>query len=188
MSNAYYELHITVAPHDILKFSAFCREREAKPLYIELNKGVHRHQAMLAVVNHLPGDEAAVAWANAYAANVIEPHFKIDRVKLESRLVVGPNEYYEAHWKLEFPRFPEGECRLEEFLETNPNLLRSWNLFDTRIQYLSQRIYKSQDPIAASETFAASGELMKSCGLPVVKTHYERCVADNNPTLDHGWA
>ena len=28
-------------------------------------------------------------------------HFEISRIKLESRLTEGPNDYYEAHWKLD---------------------------------------------------------------------------------------
>lgn len=129
---------------------------------------------------------SAKEWARDYAA-VVEKHFSVTRTKLESRLVEGPNEYYEAHWKLDFP-FGDWECQLNDFLLDKPHLLRSLNLFDPRIHYLSQRIYGSSDSLAASRVFNASGISINFGGLPLVKVHYERCVWDSNPTLDYGWA
>jgi hypothetical protein len=181
----YFELHVTILPQRILEFAAFCKELKAKPLYIQLDQGIHKNQPMLAATTMLPDDVSAKAWAIDYG-EIVAQHFPVSRVKLESRLTEGPNEYYEAHWKLDFPH-GDSECQLAVFTENKPYLLRSYNLFDTRIQYLSQRIYGSSDPLAGNEMFNTSGVTINLSGLPLVKTHYERCVWDSNPALDYGW-
>lgn len=188
MDQHYYELHVTVLPERVLEFASFCEKNKAKPLYIQLQHGQHQDQLMLAVTNMLPDDAAGRAWANDYA-DLVAPHFGITRVKLESRLTEGPNEYYEAHWKLDCKYDTHyWSCETAKFLVDHPELLVSRNLFDTRILYLSQRIYGETDEIAASHKFNASGVAINFGGLPLVKTHYERCVYDSNPSLDAGWA
>jgi hypothetical protein len=184
----YYELHVTVVPERILEFGDFCKQTGAKPLYIQLDSGLHRHQPMLAVTKMLPDDKTARMWADDYR-KMLDGPFRVTRVKLESRLVHGPNEYYEAHWKLDLSHNEHfWDCALGDLAKKHPHLLRSHNLLNTRIHYLSQRIYGSIDPIAANETFGLSGETIKSFyGMPLVKTHYERCVWDSNPALDYGW-
>ena len=186
----YYELHVTVAPHNVLAFADYCKATGAKPLYIQLAKGLHRNQPMIAVTHMLPNDELAKNWTKGYES-WLKPHFNVQRVKLESRLTEGPNEYYEAHWKLDLGSNGTShyyQCVLNRLVEEHPQLLLSYNLLDTRIHYLSQRIYNSCDPLAASEEFAVSGEIIKNFyGLPLMKTHYERCVWDSNPALDYGW-
>jgi len=189
MDTKYYELHVTVQPDKVLEFAEFCKHTGAKPLYIQLHEGLHRNQPMLAVTNMLSNDTAARVWARDYQ-NILSTHFTVTRTKLESRLTEGPNEYYEAHWKLDFSRNEYyWECTLSNLVKLHPQLHRSHNLLNTRIHYLSQRIYCTTDPLAASEQFAASGETIKGYyDLPLVKTHYERCVWDSNPALDFGWA
>jgi hypothetical protein len=184
----YYELHVTVLPERVLEFASFCEKIKAKPLYIQLQNGNHRDQLMLATTTMLPDDSKALAWANDYA-DMLRPHFSLLRVKLESRLTQGEKCYYEAHWKLDFkydPMFWTHET--DKFLMRHPELLWSRNMFDTRIHYLSQRIYDHADPILASTQFNASGVAINFDGLPLVKTHYERCVYDDNPSIDTGWA
>lgn len=184
----YYELHVTVLPERVLEFASFCEKIKAKPLYIQLQQGQHKDQLMLAATHMLPNDEAALAWATNYR-DIVAPHFGITRVKLESRLTEGPNEYYEAHWKLDCKHDTEyWSCETDKFLVEHPELLWSRSLFDTRILYLSQRIYGETDPIAASHKFNGSGIAINFGGLPLVKTHYERCVYDSNPSLDADWA
>ncbi len=185
MDNKYYELHVTVLPEKVVEFSSFCKDSQAKPLYIQLSRGIHKNQLMLATTTMLPNDMAAKVWAMEYGRKV-DRDFRVTRIKLESRLIEGPNEYYEAHWKLDFP-FGDWERRIDKFLEDRPHLLHSANLFNPRIQYLSQRIYGSIDPLQSSRDFSASGVEINFSGLPLVKTHYERCVWDSNPALDFGW-
>lgn len=188
MEKKYYELHVTVLPEKVIDFALFCKDIQAKPLYIQLDRGLHRNQLMLAASNMMPDDLQAKAWAKDYA-RLVEQHFPVIRTKLESRLVEGPNEYYEAHWKLDFNIDPHyWECQLRKFLIDKPHLLRSQNLFSTRIHYLSERIYGSSDPLASSRQFNASGVAINFNGLPLAKVHYERCVWDSNPVLDFGWA
>jgi hypothetical protein len=188
MDTKYYELHVTVLPAQVLEFATFCASIQAKPLYIQLSSGERADQLMLAATNMLHSDEEAVAWATQYG-QMVEKHFPVLRVKLESRLTEGPNEYYEAHWKLDFKHDPHyWDCELQNFLVFRPQLLRSRNLFDTRIHYLSQRIYNSTDHLEASRVFNASGIDINFSGLPLVKTHYERAVWDSNLALDDGWA
>jgi hypothetical protein len=188
----YYELHVTVAPDKVLTFTDFCKTTGAKPLYIQLDKGLHRNQLMVAVTHMLTDDKQALGWAKTYE-NHLKPHFTVLRTKLESRLTEGPNEYYEAHWKLDFQRRQPvtayfWECTLNTLSKEQPHLLRSHNLLNTGIHYLSQRIYGVCDPLAASEEFGTAGEIIKNFyGLPLIKTHYERCVWDSNPALDYGW-
>jgi hypothetical protein len=179
----YYEIHVTIYPKQILEFADFCKQLKAKPLYIKLDSGLHRYQPMLAATTMLPDDVSAKAWAIDYG-EIVAAHFPVTRVKLESRLTEGPNEYYEAHWKFELSYCDQ---RLDAFLSLEPRFLRSLNLFNTRTHYLSQRIYGSSDPVAGSETFNAGGEAIRFGNLPLVKTHYERCVWDSNPALDYGW-
>lgn len=187
MDQKYYELHVTVLPERVLEFTKFCEVIQAKPLYIQLQHGEHKDQLMIAVNNMLPGDGEALAWAADYA-NLVKPYFNVTRVKLESRLVEGNNCYYEAHWKLDFkydPNYWTGETA--KFLFDHPEILWSRSLFDTRIHYLSQRIYNSEDFMAASTAFNTSGVAINFGGLPLVKTHYERCLFDSNPEIDAGW-
>lgn len=199
MDTKYFELHVTVRPNDVIAFATFCKEIQAKPLYIQLNQGQHPDQLMLATTNMLRNDEEAKAWAKNYG-DMVKRHFDVTRVKLESRLTEGPNEYYEAHWKLDFTHSGYGApprihaenyqywtCALLDFRLTRPQLLHSRNLFDTRIHYLSQRIYLSEDHLAASTTFNKSGIDINTHGLPLVKTHYERAIWDSNPEIDNGW-
>jgi hypothetical protein len=143
---------------------------------------------MLAQTHMLPDDDAAKAWANDYS-NMVKTHFSVVRTKLESRLTEGPNEYYEAHWKLDFAQGREyWTCATLDLVMMYPHLLRSRNLLDTRIHYLSQRIYNSMDSLAASMAFNTSGVKINFHGLPLVKVHYERCLWDSNPAFDNGWA
>jgi hypothetical protein len=188
MDKKFYELHVTVLPQKVVDFALYCKNIQAKPLYIQLDKGLHREQLMLAAQNMLLDDVSAKAWALDYE-RMVGQHFSVVRTKLESRLTEGPNEYYEAHWKLDFGIDPHYyDCKLQEFLLDKPHLLRSQNLFDPRIQYLSQRIYGSCEPLESSRKFNASGVAINFGGLQLVKTHYERCVYDSNPALDYGWA
>jgi hypothetical protein len=184
----YFELHVTVLPHGILDFARFCAYWKAKPLYIQLNQGEHPDQLMLATDAHLPDDAAAKEWALSFEKKV-GAHFGVARVKLESRLTAGPNEYYEAHWKLDYSRFPEHWApRMRDFMAGNPGFLASRSLLDTRTHYLSRRIYGSQDHLAASVEFSAAGLAIDAAGLPLTKVHYERCVFDSNASFDAGWA
>lgn len=187
MDNKYYELHVTVLPERVLEFAKFCEVIKAKPLYIQLQHGEHKDQLMIAIDHKLRDDGEALAWAHDYA-NMVKPYFSITRVKLESRLVEGRNCYYEAHWKLDFkydPSYWTGETA--KFLMDHPEILWSRNLFDTRIHYLSQRIYNSEDFMAASTAFNTSGVAINFNGLPLTKVHYERCLYDSNPEIDAGW-
>lgn len=59
-SNKYYELHVTVQPERVLDFAKFCEAIKSKPLYIQLNKGTHKDQLMLAQTNVLSGDAEAL--------------------------------------------------------------------------------------------------------------------------------
>jgi hypothetical protein len=133
-------------------------------------------------------DAAARAWADETAAKV-GANFSVARAKLESRLTEGPNEYYEAHWKLDFSHSPEyWEGELRKFLRGRPELLRSRSLLDTRVHYLTQRIYVSEDHLAASAEFNRSGVGINFGGMPLKRAHYERCLWDSNATWDAGWA
>jgi len=187
MENKYYELHVTVLPERIFEFSTYCKGPNSKALYIQLNRGLHKNQLMLATTAMLPDDATAKDWAKEFGQRISQS-FEITRVKLESRLTEGPNEYYEAHWKLDFLFGEDRENQIDEFLSDKPHLLRSLNLLNPRIHYLSQRIYNSSDPLTSSRQFNASGVAINFGGLPLVKTHYERCVWDSNPALDYGWA
>jgi len=184
----YFELHVTVLPHGILDFARFCTYWNAKPLYIQLDKGEHPDQLMLATTAMLPDDAAAKEWALSFGEKVAA-NFGVARVKLESRLTEGPNEYYEAHWKLDYKHSPEywGPI-VRTFASDRPELLHSRSLLDTRTHYLSQRIYGSEDSLAASHEFNRSGVAINFGGLPLAKAHYERCVFDSNASFDAGWA
>jgi hypothetical protein len=183
MDNQYYELHVTVAPERIPQFIETCSTINAKPIYIKLDKGESVYQLMLAATAMLPDDAAALLWAQTLG-ETLAAQFKVTRVKLESRLTKGPNEYYEAHWKLE----EVNESAMGQFLQTHPGFLRSMNLFNPKVEYLSARIYGGDDPVEASQSFNLRSVALDSSGLPLKKTHYERCVWDSNPSIDNGWA
>jgi len=187
MDNKYYELHVTVQPDDVLAFLAFCAKVKTKPLYIQLNQGTHQDQLMLAQTHMLQDDKIAKGWADDYT-NTMKRGFNVLRTKLESRLTEGPNEYYEAHWKFDFGKNPNyWACAVLDLRVRHPHLLHSRNLLDTRIHYLSQRIYNLADPVAANAIFNKSGETIATHGLPIQKVHYERVVLDSNPKIDNGW-
>lgn len=183
MDNKYYELHVTVAPERVPQFIETCAAINAKPLYIKLDKGACEYQLMLATTAMLPDDETALFWAKSCGDKLAEK-FTVKRVKLESRLTDGPNEYYEAHWKLE----DVSEEKLRSFLQNNPGFLRSLNLFNPKIEYLSARIYGGSNPVEASLSFNMRSVALDDSGLPLKKTHYERCIFDSDPTIDNGWA
>ena len=87
-SNKYYELHVTVQPDDVLGFTSFCQEIKAKPLYIQLSQGEYQDQLMLAQTHMLQNDFEATAWARDFG-DMVQEHFPVARVKLESRLTEG---------------------------------------------------------------------------------------------------
>ncbi len=187
MDTNYYELHVTVLPERVLEFVSFCEKNKAKPLYIELSNGTHKDQLMLATTHMLRNDEEARNWAKNYS-NIVKTHFEVSRIKLESRLTEGPNDYYEAHWKLNLKHdIPYWSRHIAWFVKQNPEVLWSRSLFDTRIHYLSQRIYWTDDYMNASTRFNSTGVKINFEGLPLVKTHYERAVWDSNPEIDNGW-
>lgn len=188
-NNKYYELHVTVSPERFLEFQRFCTDLSFKPLHIRLDHGKFDEQLMLAAEAMLPDDTAARQWAND-VSRVVGDRFTVVRTKLESRLVEGPNEYYEAHWKLDYGFDPEQWDKDVRALlgKLDFGLLLSHNMYDSRIHYLSQRIYNSSDPLNASRTFNLSGIAISYGGMPLKKVHYERCVYDSNPALDTGWA
>src|SRR5271166_1951428 len=117
MDTKYFELHVTVAPDNVLAFADFCRRPEitAKPLYIQLSQGRHQYQPMLAQTHMLLSDHDAEKWAIDYA-EIVAAHFPVTRVKLESRLTEGSNKYYEAHWKLRLDREQDyWLCKVQDF-------------------------------------------------------------------------
>lgn len=160
-----FELHVTVAPTvDVLTFLRWCHQSYVKPLLIELDRGKHKLQPMLAVSTEFGTDAqtarvAAYKWAREWEDKI--RFFEIVRSKLECEYTNKfACSYYEIHWKI-----PEGK-----FAPLGPPSSR--NLL-TGSRYITHR-------------FLTYGDVNKA---PVfdMPNHIECVLYDTNPKLDKDW-
>lgn len=108
-----FELHLTTAPLPAERLDGFvaaCRQLQAKPLLIELARGVVTQQPMLSKVQPLPDLAAALALAAEDARQLQAAGFAVQRVKVEvppeaahlATPAAGPayQPYFEWHGKV----------------------------------------------------------------------------------------
>lgn len=189
-----FELHLTAseADHDRLDgWIEACKQVEIKPLLIELDKGAHRKQMMMAAVFEVDSVDQAFAESNSMISYFEKLwDFEIIREKLEVPLdhAAGLDvAYYEMHVKA---LLTEHDARFVKMASNAGEAHASRNLLketdDGRQKwYLTRRTY-FHNMYDSSEIFDESyAEIIRV--LPTVRMEREAVLLDTNPELDLGW-
>lgn len=196
----FYELHVTVAENDQLEpFESRCRTSLlCKANLIELNRGKHPLQLMLAKKGILNTDAEALEWGDITKCFVEIAKYTPIRVKVEAPLGSGAAVYFEAHWKFDLdaprdtrPKASWGDMKqsFSDFIAAYPGFLWSRNVGRPNVYYLSQRAYHSDFPEAMNQFDFAHSQIVRYLDfvVPLDGVHYERVLYDSDPSIDEGW-
>lgn len=83
MSSGLYEIHISVAPHDICGLRLFCLDNKIKPILAAASSGVNKNQLMISRWKH-GSREDVIARAEELAASMRAAGIEVHRVKVEA--------------------------------------------------------------------------------------------------------
>lgn len=184
-----YELHLTTTPDaDVEKWSALCSALGIKPLVIELDRGDHPRQVMMAAT-HSGDDRSVDNWRDTLVVAFASAGFPIVRQKLEVPLdkagVYTKFAYHETHVKMLLsPYISDSRVRVAGW-HTSRNALQT-NVDGRSKWYLTRRAYGVDIHAAADDFHQEFGEIVGS--LPNVRMEMETVLYDSNPSLDDGWA
>lgn len=195
----FYEIHLTVGAKsdgssqnlvtkNLLQWKLFCDDVRAKMLLIELhskgNKNLpYPQHLMLAKSKDHENDLDAALWLDNVRKKAGDAGFVVDRSKLESEISTGVGAYYEIHWKVDI--VGSEVPGIMDFTERYPQIRYSNNMLNGN-HYLTARYYEYH-PNGAAEYFQALTDVIAH-RYPILKSHMERVLSDDCPTLDSGWA
>lgn len=189
-----FELHITADSLSATALDVFidcCRQQEAKPMIIELARGVYNQQPMLnKVVYRQTLDEARTA-ATQLSEVLLANNIKPKRLKIEIPANYAPcktaddpafTPYFEWHGKVVFDR-PDALLALchEHGVHLSRNALKKEA--DTR--FVTLREFGSKTDFERRVNNLV--HVLQSGGWHAGKQQAEYCVYDNNISLDNGW-
>ena len=186
-----YETHITVEPHDVERWKAFCLKANIKPLLILLSAGDYPLHMMCSAPFRGPERVLSMHLA-ALEEEICRSGFSVLRVKPEialgsGRFIRGRVAYYECHMKLVISGSQLAELLLfsrEHRLPISRNLLAGEHN-GLQKWYLTTRLYNGSAIVAKKKFDRVLADVRAA--FPVQKMDTECAVYDTNPALDRGW-
>lgn len=189
-----FEIHITTGNLTVGRetdFVDFCTTRNAKPLLIELAKGICIHQPMFSKVVYAASVEPILAIATDISHSMNNLEFPVKRLKIEvssdhAGLLnhYSPNfeKYYEWHCKLHYLQMD----RLLELCEKHGvhlslNSLRN----EPTIRFITLREFGTKSRF--EERISALSKDLFNGNWNILKQQSEYCIYDSNNFLDSGW-
>lgn len=189
-----FEIHITVeilSPQFEPDFVKLCEQMGVKPLLIELERGKHRHQPVMAKATQATSletvlREAATYIDTLYGKQIYDPiRTKIripaaDAHHINVNPLFGP--YFEWHGKVPYERTDELRALCEEYgAHLSHNALKGAT--HTRHVTLREPGTRKRFTQRVAGLVAALG----GQGWPVTKQQSTYCIYDSHETLDTGW-
>lgn len=171
-----FELHITVEPKEAARFFQTCYMVEAKPLYIQLAKGLFQQQPMCSLQFEADTIKDAKEKLNSYI-RLMQLSYKhtILRYKLETEFDAALEcEYHEAHYS----GLMVETCWGSDFVARSRNILSS-GLKPPEYDYGTVR---HKNPLQFKHLQQKVESFFK-----FKKSHAETVLIDTNPWLDSGW-
>ena len=185
-----FEIHLTTQPLTaarLAQFGAACRHLGAKPLVIELARGVATTQPMLSKVVRQPTLAAALAAATRDADYLRAQHLPPTRLKLETavahRHLAAPGgfaPYFEWHGKVPYQR----AAALLAICEQHRAHLSANALKGELTRFVTLREFGS---LPTFEARVAALAAALAAEWPLLKQEAECCLYDSNTALDAGW-
>lgn len=192
--NIPFELHITVEdllPAERGGFVAFCSQREAKPILIELSQGECIKQPMLTKVVKAPALEAALEQADVLSQQLQLASFRVKRLKIEvpascaSEWDTTPGAfapYFEWHGKIAYTGVDAlKDLCLQHRVHLSLNALKN----EGATRFITLREHGGKEVF--EQRVKALVDALSDGDWPVMKQQSEYCVYDNNVFLDNGW-
>ncbi|MBI3729287.1 MAG: hypothetical protein HY254_13255 [Burkholderiales bacterium] len=190
-----FEIHLTVAnaqEADVPGFIEFCGEIKAKPLLIELSRGMHTQQLMLSKLLMADQLDAVLKVVKDYGCILNQRAYKTSRLKIEIPLqyaeeykksvAMSSDVYYEWHGKINFSRVDDllRVCATHG-VHLSRNSLR--NEPGTRFVTLRELGSKAVFLLRVE----ALQKSLKDSVWTIMHERFEYCIFDDNCALDHGW-
>lgn len=190
-----FEVHITVnaiEQQDIPDFVEFCQTIEAKPIIIELEKGIIAQQPMISKVyrnieKHTLKNELIDLLqdfkTSIYAVNRVKvevPLFFIKEGLLEFPSYKG--QYFEWHGKV---KYEDLETLKQKIKYLDVHLSRNSLKGQSNLRFLTKRTFWSKDHFINNVT--ETKDALARNEIELVKEEYEYCIYDSNKSIDKGW-
>ncbi|MGI4870488.1 MAG: hypothetical protein ACRYFX_04835 [Janthinobacterium lividum] len=185
-----FEIHLTtqpLPPAELARFVAACTYLQAKPLVIELARGVATTQPMLSKVVRQPNLAAALAAAAVDADYLRAQLLPPTRLKIETPVAgrhlatAGFAPYFEWHGKVVYEH-PDSLLAL--CLRHGAHLSANALTTSPGTRFVTLREYGAQ---AAFEARVAGLVAALPAHWPLLKQENECCLYDSNVALDAGW-
>lgn len=195
MKNLLFEIHITtedLSEKEVEKFEGFCQTIEAKPIVIELSKGVHFQQPMISKVFRCTEGNEIHAKIDQLTKQFTTANYPVSRVKIEVPLEIEEQAkgifaahektYFEWHGKLEIQDLQQVKnlCAQHD-AHLSKNSLKK----NPKSKFITIRDFQSADSIR--KRVADLKKDMNGKGWHFEKEEFEYCIFDSNESLDKGW-
>lgn len=192
-SNYPFEAHLTVGPLSPWKewdFIQICEELEAKPIFIELQRGQHWQQPMATKVLQAKDTAEAIIKCLPIAMRLNAKGYKVLRTKLECPAqlagsvfpAAGFDGYFEWHGRI---RLEQSVKLLEICARHGAHLSQNALRHDPDHRFVTLRTYLTQQDF--QDKLAQLKAELLSAGFIFQKERAEYCVHDSNFRLDEGW-
>jgi hypothetical protein len=190
-----YEIHITIQDQtvSILDFLEHAYRLEATPIHILLSSG--EFHSMFSFKQDFASDQEATNWATKMALTVME-RYPLQRIKVEGMPDVTEAVYFEAHWKLKFPKFVEKADLLDRYCNRE-NYTSNYSLgYCGQVMWSRNGLKpdtfwlttRNPNYMAFLKTFDHFNDrINKDFGPSVVGFHKERVLVDTRQQLDKNW-
>jgi hypothetical protein len=190
-----FELHLTVSPLSTENLSIFCeccQSLGAKPLLIELAKGIHQEQPMLSKVVQTNSLDNALLMAKDLTKDLGKYDFTVKRVKIEIPISAKPylsmvstpqfSPYFEWHGKITINRL---HLLLQICQQYSTHLSKNALKEETHSRFITLREFGEEATFRQrTNEFMA---VLSQNEFTLLKTQYEYCIYDTNVMLDKGW-
>ena len=189
-----FEIHLTtgeLTAGQLPLFVAACQHLHAKPLLIELARGISTSQTMLGKVVHQPNLAAALAAATADGEYLRQQGLPPARLKIETAAghaqlatpAAGPafQPYFEWHGKVPYHQVPAllAVCEAHR-AHLSANALKN----ETATRFVTLREFGDAQRFEL-RVWALAAALQAQW--PLLKQESECCLYDSNTNLDAGW-
>lgn len=189
-----FEVHLTTAhldAHTLASFKTICNKLNAKPLFIQLARGVHCHQPMSTVHIHSELDEV-LPCARKISERFQEHGFPIERIKIEApfdalpitaQITEDSPRYLEWHGKVHLHDEP---ALIELCKQYQSHLSRNSIKGETDLRFVTIR-----QPLGDKTDFRhyvqRFADDLEHNGWPLVKQQFEHGIYDNRVEFDQKW-
>lgn len=186
-----FELHLTVsplAPEQLSAFRQFCTSVDAKPLVINLSRGMHTVQPMISKVLKERVFSAILPRIAQLKEAFGAAGFNVTRTKVEMPMpeatpsIQTESSYFEWHGRIVLSNEPALRLLCEQH---NAHLSRNALSTSPNARYITIRDYTTA--AATRQRVTELTTALAQGGWELTKQEFEYCITDSNVDLDAGW-